>query len=109
MLSPVLGSSPGIRAQDITLAAPLNVRDVTVFLMGSNRQLDFQNIGFTAEVSAPVPEPASEALMGGSACSAGWRFGSGRAPACRRAVEGLAGAAPAASVATVSSAGTGWA
>ena len=64
MLSPVLGSSPGIRAQDITLAAPLNVRDVTVFLMGSNRQLDFQNIGFTAEVSAPVPEPASGALMG---------------------------------------------
>lgn len=31
-LSPALGSSPGIRAQDITLAAPLNVRDVTVFL-----------------------------------------------------------------------------
>ena len=63
-MSPALGSSPGIRAQDITLAAPLNVRYVTVFLSGSNRQVDFQNIGFTAEVSAPVPEPASWALMG---------------------------------------------
>lgn len=63
-LSPDLGSSPGIRAQDITLAAPLNVRYVTAFLSGSNRQVDFQNIGFTAEVSAPVPEPGTTALMG---------------------------------------------
>ena len=63
-LSPALGSSPGIRAQDITLAAPLNVRYVTVFLSGSNRQVDFQNIGFTAGVSAPIPEPARWALMG---------------------------------------------
>lgn len=63
-LSPALGTSPGIRAQDITLAAPLNVRYVTAFLGGSNRQVDFQNIGFTAEVSAPVPEPGTSGLMG---------------------------------------------
>jgi hypothetical protein len=66
-LSPALGSSPGIRAQDIVLAAPLNVRYVTAFLSGSNRQVDFQNIGFTAEVSDPeppsVPEPGTLGLL----------------------------------------------
>jgi hypothetical protein len=61
-LAPALGSSPGIRAQDLALAAPLNVRYVTAFLTGTNRQVDFQNIGFTAEVSA-VPEPATTLLM----------------------------------------------
>ena len=53
---PALGSSPAIFAQDIPLAAPLNVRYVTAFLTGSNREVDFQNIGFTATVSA-IPEP----------------------------------------------------
>ena len=53
-IEPALGSSPSIYAQDILLAAPLNVRYVTAFLTGSNRQVDFQNIGFTAEVSTPV-------------------------------------------------------
>lgn len=61
-LSPALGSSPAIYAQDISLAAPLNVRSVKAFLSGSNRQVDFQNIGFTAVVSA-VPEPASAAML----------------------------------------------
>jgi len=61
-LAPDLGSSPAIYAQDIALAAPLNVRRVTVVLAGSNRQVDFQNIGFTAQVSA-VPEPTSLALL----------------------------------------------
>jgi hypothetical protein len=42
---PALGSSGGIRAEDLVLAAPLNVRFVTAFLSGSNRQVDFQNIG----------------------------------------------------------------
>lgn len=62
-VQPALGSSPGILAQDIALAAPLNVRYVTVFLTGSNREVDFQNIGFTATVSAPIPEPGSLAMM----------------------------------------------
>jgi PEP-CTERM motif len=66
-ISPALGSSPGITAQDITLAAPLNVRFVTAFLTGSNGEVDFQNIGFTAEVSTPVtptvPEPGTLSLV----------------------------------------------
>jgi len=64
-VQPTLGTSPGILSEDINLAAPLNVQFVTAFLTGSNRQVDFQNIGFTAEVSqVPVP-------------SALWLFGSG--------------------------------
>lgn len=62
-IEPALGSSPGIRAQNIDLPAPLGVRYVTAFLTGSNAQVDFQNIGFTAMVSAPIPEPGTLALM----------------------------------------------
>jgi hypothetical protein len=78
-LTPDLGSSGGILAQDIALAAPINVRFVTAFLTGDNREVDFQNIGFTAEVSDPidctlnpdrpecapaaVPEPGSLSLL----------------------------------------------
>jgi hypothetical protein len=50
-IMPDLGSSPGIRAQDILLSAPLNVRYVTAVLSGTNDQIDFQNIGFTASLS----------------------------------------------------------
>lgn len=62
---PALGSSPAIFAQDIVLAAPLNVRYVKAFLTGTNREVDFQNIGFTANVSVAgtVPEPATWAMM----------------------------------------------
>jgi hypothetical protein len=78
-LNPALGSSPGIKAQDILLAAPLNVQFVTAFLSGDNGQVDFQNIGFTASLSedrcltdpndpicntASVPEPSSITLLG---------------------------------------------
>ena len=64
-IAPALGTSPGQTAQDIALAAPLNVRFVRAFLTGTNGQVDFQNMGFTAEVSAPsgVPEPATWAMM----------------------------------------------
>lgn len=61
-IQPALGSSPAIFAQDIELAAPLNVRYVSAFLTGSNAQVDFQNIGFTAVAS--VPEPDALALLG---------------------------------------------
>lgn len=54
---PALGSSGGIEAEDIPLAAPLNVASVRAFLTGSNGEIDFQNIGFTAVVS--IPEPAA--------------------------------------------------
>lgn len=57
---PALGSSPAIFAQDIVLAAPLNVRYVRAFLTGSNGQVHFQNIGFTADVSGPSPNPTPE-------------------------------------------------
>lgn len=66
-IQPALGSSPGIKAQDISLAAPLNVQFVDAFLTGTNRQVDFQNIGFTAQVSSPspsIPVPASLILLG---------------------------------------------
>lgn len=65
-VAPDLGTSPGITAQDYILAAPLNVQFVVAFLTGSNRQVDFQNIGFTAEISDPVgdvPLPAGFLLM----------------------------------------------
>lgn len=54
-VSPALGSSPGIRAEDIPLSAPLNVQSVTTFLSGSNGQVDFQNIGFSADQSVLQP------------------------------------------------------
>lgn len=62
-IMPALGSSPGIFAEDILLAAPLNVQFVTAFLTGSNREVDFQNIGFTAELSAIIPLPPSFLLL----------------------------------------------
>lgn len=58
-IQPALGTSPGITAQDISLAAPLNVEFVRAFLTGSNREVDFQNIGFSANPSAvPLPPAA---------------------------------------------------
>lgn len=64
-INPTLGSPGGIDAQDIVLPAPLNVRYVTAFLTGTNGEVDFQNMGFTAEISVPggVPEPATWAMM----------------------------------------------
>lgn len=60
-IQPALGSSPAIFSQDIELLAPLNVRYVSAFLTGSNGQVDFQNIGFTAVAS--VPEPSALILL----------------------------------------------
>jgi hypothetical protein len=69
-LNPALGSSGGIRAEDIALVSPLNTRSVRAFLTGTNGQVDFQNIGFTASVSdpnldpiSPVPLPATALLL----------------------------------------------
>lgn len=91
-LLPDLGSSPSIYAQDIALAAPLNVQYVTAFLSGSNGEVDFQNIGFTADLSTDrcitnphdaicdsggpstsVPEPSSLMLLGLAALALGLR------------------------------------
>ncbi len=66
-IQPALGSPGAIAAQDIALIAPLNVQYVSAFLTGTNREVDFQNIGFTAEVSQPVsgqvPLPAGLPLL----------------------------------------------
>lgn len=50
-IQPALGSSPGIRAEDVVLAAPLDVQFVTAVLSGTNGQVDFQNMGFTGSLS----------------------------------------------------------
>ena len=67
------GSESNITAQDYALVSPLNTRSVVAFLTGDNRQVDFQNIGFTADVTdptldpdfepSPVPLPASAFLL----------------------------------------------
>lgn len=67
---PALGSSPAIFSQDIELLAPLNVRYVSAFLTGSNGQVDFQNIGFTAVASVPEPSALILLLAGISAAHA---------------------------------------
>jgi hypothetical protein len=72
-VQPALGTFPGITAQDISLAAPLNVRSVTAFLTGSNGQVDFQNIGFTAIVSVPEPTTIGLLLLGTIATMAAGR------------------------------------
>ncbi len=64
-VNPALGSNGGILAEDIVLAAPLNVQFVTAFLTGDNGEVDFQNMGFTADLSTntSVPEPMSIGLL----------------------------------------------
>lgn len=51
------GSNP-IFAEDFALSFPSNVQFVNAVLTGSNTQVDFNNIGFTAELSQ-VPIPAA--------------------------------------------------
>lgn len=43
--------------------APLSAQFVTAFLSGSNRHVDFQNIGFSVE-DAVNPEPGTALLLG---------------------------------------------
>lgn len=61
-VEPALGGSGGnpIFAEDFALAFPAKVRFVNVVLSGDNGQVDFNNLGFTGEVS--VPEPATSAF-----------------------------------------------
>lgn len=70
-VQPDLGTSPGITAQDYVLAAPLNVTSVVAFLTGSNGEVDFQNIGFTATVSQ-VPLPAGVWLLASALAGVGF-------------------------------------
>jgi hypothetical protein len=43
--------------------APVSVEFVTAFLGGNNRQVDFQNIGFSGEETV-IPEPRTAMLLG---------------------------------------------
>lgn len=65
---PALGNGTGsdsdpIFAENITLSFPAKVQFVNMFLSGSNSQVDFNNIGFTATVSQ-IPLPAAIWLFG---------------------------------------------
>ena len=68
-VAPLLGNGNGsdatpIFAQDYALSFPSRVRYVNAVLSGSNNQVDFNNLGFTARVSVPaIPEPETYALM----------------------------------------------
>jgi len=61
---PQLGGAGGnpIFAEDILLSFPLNIQFVNAVLTGSNNQVDFNNIGFTGQIS-PVPEPETWAML----------------------------------------------
>lgn len=65
--SPKLGNQDGsdgtpITPEEYLLAFPTNVRYVNALLTGTNQEVDFNNIGFTAELSAPSPVPLPAAL-----------------------------------------------
>lgn len=69
-VGPALGNNSGsdanpISAQTLNLSFPSKVRYVNAVLSGSNGQVDFNNLGFTAEVTpgtSGVPEPGTFAL-----------------------------------------------
>lgn len=78
-VEPALGGSGGnpIFAEDYALAFPSKVRFVNVVLSGDNGQVDFNNIGFTGEVS--VPEPAASALAAAAVLALGGTLRRGKA------------------------------
>ena len=56
---PALGGNP-IFAEDYMLSFPSNVQFVNAVLSGTNDQVDFNNMGFTGELSSTViPEPST--------------------------------------------------
>ena len=61
--APDTGTSAPETAQDYGLSFPERVRSVTAIFTGTNGEVDFNNIGFTASVSAPVPVPAAGGLL----------------------------------------------
>ncbi len=67
--NPDLGVGVVQSAQTYNLSFPARVRYVNAILSGSNGEVDFNNIGFTGEVSPPVsavPLPAGLPLLAGA-------------------------------------------
>ncbi|MFV0514892.1 MAG: PEP-CTERM sorting domain-containing protein [Jhaorihella sp.] len=67
--TPSLGVGVVQSAQTYLLSFPARVQYVNAVLSGDNGQVDFNNIGFTGEVSPPIPEvplPASLPLLAGA-------------------------------------------
>ena len=70
-VGPALGNNSGsdanpLSAQTLNLSFPSKVRYVNAVLSGSNGQVDFNNLGFTAEASSGnsgVPEPGTFAMV----------------------------------------------
>lgn len=62
-VSPALGGSGSnpIFAEDLPLSFPSKVQFVNAVLTGSNNQVDFNNIGFTA---IAIPEPSTLIILG---------------------------------------------
>jgi hypothetical protein len=81
--NPQLGNAANdgtpILAENVSLNFPTNVRYVSAILSGSNSQVDFNNMGFTGELSETdpdpdVPEPATLALLAFGLAVAARRF-----------------------------------
>ena len=70
-VTPALGVNPN-RAEDFVIQVLSAVRFVNVVLSGTNGEVDFQNIGFTAA----VPEPGSFSIA--FLLAAGWVAGDRR-------------------------------
>ncbi|MEC9433187.1 MAG: VPLPA-CTERM sorting domain-containing protein [Pseudomonadota bacterium] len=61
--APDLGTSAPLTAQNYALSFPERVRSVSAVFTGTNGEVDFNNIGFTATLSPPVPAPAAGVLL----------------------------------------------
>lgn len=71
---PNMGTPGALTAQDYALSFPSRVRYVNALFSGTNDQVDFNNIGFTAQVSPPVatvPLPAAGLLLIAALAGAG--------------------------------------
>ncbi len=61
-IAPQIGGGNPISAENLALSFPTNVQFINAVLSGSNTQVDFNNIGFTGELSV-IPEPLANLLI----------------------------------------------